>query len=63
MEDRPFLLIIAIFIAMLIGVWGSHRKIGFWWAFGISLVNALIGIIVVACSKKLDKIDNKKEGE
>lgn len=60
MEDRFFLLIIAIGIAYAIGCWGRTRKIGFGWAFGISLVNAIIGIIVVACSKKLTN-DEKSE--
>lgn len=62
MEDRFFLLIIAIGIAYAIGCWGRTRKIGFGWAFGISLVNAIIGIIVVACSKKLtndEKLERK----
>lgn len=62
MEERGFLLLIAVSIAFLVGLWGSQRKIGFWWAFSISLVNAVIGIIVVACSKKLtnEKEDSKK---
>ncbi|MGN8797766.1 hypothetical protein ACTNCZ_08585 [Segatella copri] len=29
-----------------------NRKIGFGWAFGISLINVVIGLIVVLCSKK-----------
>ena len=32
---------------------GSKRKIGFGWALVISLLNVVIGLIVVLCSKKL----------
>lgn len=52
--DRLFFLIIAISLALLVGIWGSTRKIGFGWAFGLSLLNLIIGIIAVACSKKKD---------
>lgn len=51
--DQAFLFIIAISLALLVGKWGSTRKIGFRWAFGLSLINLLIGIIAVACSKKM----------
>ena len=40
--------------AALVGKWGSTRKIGFGWAFGLSVINLFVGIIAVACSKKLD---------
>lgn len=50
--DRAFLFIVAISLALLVGKWGSTRKIGFGWAFGLSLINIFIGIIAVACSKK-----------
>lgn len=54
--EQAFLFIIAISLALLVGKWGSTRKIGFGWAFGLSLFNLFIGIIAVACSKK--KEDN-----
>lgn len=50
--DQAFLFIIAISLALLVGKWGSTRKIGFGWAFGLSLFNLIVGIIAVACSKK-----------
>lgn len=52
--ERLFFLIIAVSLAYAVGCWGRTRKIGFGWAFGLSLVNLFIGIIAVACSKKLD---------
>lgn len=55
--ERIVLLIIAVGLAYAVGCWGSTRKIGFGWAFGLSLLNIFIGIIAVACSKKLE--DNK----
>lgn len=62
--DQAFLLIIAISLAILVGKWGSTRKIGFGWAFGLSLFNLFIGIIAVACSKKKDNVvDNQKESD
>lgn len=53
--EKVFLFIIAISLALLVGKWGSSRKIGFGWAFGLSLFNLFIGIIAVACSKKKEK--------
>lgn len=62
--DSAFLLIIAISLALLVGRWGSTRKIGFGWAFGLSLFNLLIGIIAVACSKKKEnEVDNLKNSD
>lgn len=52
MEDRIFFFIVAVILALLVGKWGSTRKIGFGWAFGLSLLNLFIGIIAVAFSKK-----------
>lgn len=61
-EDKGVLLAIAIALAFLVGCWGRKRKIGFGWAFFLSLINLLIGIIAVACSKKKTTADiNKKE--
>ena len=51
--ERGFLFIIAIALAFGVGIMGSKRKIGFGWAFVISLLNVVIGLIVVLCSKKL----------
>lgn len=54
--EKIFILFIAISLALLVGKWGSTKKIGFGWAFGLSLFNLIIGIIAVACSKKKDKV-------
>lgn len=62
--DRVFFFIIALSLALLVGKWGSTRKIGFGWAFGLSLFNIFIGIIAVACSKKKeDETSNIKGTE
>jgi len=52
--ESLFLLVIAIALAYAVGCWGKTRKIGFGWAFGLSLFNLIVGIIAVACSKKLE---------
>lgn len=57
--EQAFLFIIAVSLALLVGKWGSTRKIGFGWAFGLSLFNLLIGIIAVACSKKNENDTDK----
>lgn len=51
--EKAFFLVIAVSLAYLVGTWGKTRKIGFGWAIGLSLINLFIGIIAVACSKKL----------
>ena len=51
--ERGILFIIAIALSFCIGIMGSKRKIGFCWALVISLLNVVIGLIVVLCSKKL----------
>lgn len=63
--DRLVLFVIAVAIAFGIGCLGRKRKIGFGWAFGLSLINAIIGLIAVLYSKKLDEteIEVKKEQE
>ena len=62
--DRVFFFIIALSLALLVGKWGSTRKIGFGWAFGLSLFNLFIGIIAVAFSKKkANDISNIKKPE
>ena len=50
--ETLFFLVIAVSLA-----YARTRKIGFGLAFVLSLVNLLVGIIAVACSKKLE--DNK----
>ena len=61
--EALFFLVIAVSLAYAVGCWGKTRKIGFGLAFTLSLVNIFVGIIAVACSKKLDNNENKKEGE
>lgn len=61
--DQLFFLMIAVFLAFLVGKWGSTRKIGFGWAFGLSLINLIIGIIAVACSKKKVDVSNQQYPE
>lgn len=47
-----FFLIIAVALAYGVGLLGRDRKIGFGWAFVLSLINVFLGFIVVLCSKK-----------
>ena len=55
-----FFLIIALALAFGVGFMGSKRKIGFWPAFLISILNVVIGLIAVLCSKKLDNNESNK---
>lgn len=50
--EQLFFLVIAIALAYGVGCLGRNRKIGFGWAFFLSLINVLLGLIVVLCSKK-----------
>ena len=59
--ESLFFFLIAVALAYAVGCWGSTRKIGFGWAFGLSLINLFIGIIAVACSKKKEKEENSIE--
>lgn len=59
--ESLFFFIIAIALAYAVGCWGSTRKIGFGWAFGLSLINLFIGIIAVLCSKKIEKNEDNVE--
>lgn len=59
--ESLFFFVIAVALAYAVGCWGSTRKIGFGWAFGLSLINLFIGIIAVACSKKKEKEENSVE--
>ena len=54
-------LLIALSLAFAVGCWGKTRKIGFGLAFALSLFNVVVGLIAVACSKKLE--DTGKKGE
>lgn len=59
--ETLFFLVIAVSLAFAVGCWGKTRKIGFGLAFTISLVNLLIGIIAVACSKKLENEEKEQQ--
>lgn len=48
------LLIIAVGLAYGVGCLGRNRKIGFGWAFAFALINVILGLIIVLCSKKKD---------
>ena len=54
--EQSVLLIIALSLAFAVGCWGKTRKIGFGLAFFLSLINLIVGIIAVACSKKIQQI-------
>ncbi len=54
-EERIVLLIIAVVLAIGVGLLGRKRKIGFWLAFAISFLNCIVGLIAVLCSKKIDE--------
>lgn len=56
--ERLILLLIAIGLAYGVGCMGRSRKIGFWLAFVISLLNVIVGLIVVLCSKKIDSVES-----
>ncbi len=61
--ERIFFFIIAIALAYGVGCMGRKRKIGFGWAFLLSILNIFVGLIAVLCSKKRDIqfVDIKKE--
>lgn len=65
--ERTFFLIIAVSLAYGVGCLGRNRKIGFGWAFGLSLINIFIGLVAVLFSKKIpqdeiNKVEKRKEG-
>ena len=61
--EQFILLVIAVGLAFGVGCLGSKRKIGFGWAFVISLFNVVIGLIAVLCSKKIENVEQEnKEG-
>lgn len=64
--ERAFFLIIAVSLAYGVGCMGRNRKIGFGWAFGLSLLNVFIGLIAVLLSKKIpqdeiNKVERKED--
>ena len=66
--ERAFFLIIAVSLAYGVGCMGRHRKIGFGWAFGLSLLNLFVGLVAVLLSKKIprdeiNKVERKEEQE
>ncbi len=62
--ERAFFLIIAVTLAFGVGCMGRNRKIGFGWAFGLSLLNVFVGLVAVLLSKKIPSDErNKVEGK
>lgn len=64
--EGAFFLIIAVSLAYGVGCMGRNRKIGFGWAFGLSLLNVFIGLIAVLLSKKIpqdeiNKVERKED--
>lgn len=58
--ERTFFLIIAVSLAYGVGCLGRNRKIGFGWAFGLSLLNVFIGLLAVLLSKKIPQNEINK---
>lgn len=54
-DEAMFFFLIAVLLAYGVGCIGRKRKIGFGWAFFLALINVILGLIVVLCSKKKDK--------
>ena len=66
--ERAFFFIIAVSLAFGVGCIGRNRKIGFGWAFGLSLLNLFVGLVAVLLSKKIprdeiNKVERKEEQE
>lgn len=62
--ERAFFLIIAVTLAFGVGCMGRNRKIGFGWAYGLSLLNVFVGLVAVLLSKKIPSDErNKVEGK
>jgi len=57
------LLVVAVALAYGVGCMGRNRKIGFGWAVFVALINVILGLIIVLCSKKKDVsfVDMNKE--
>lgn len=62
-----FFLLIGVALAYGVGCLGRKRKIGFGWAFALSIINLFLGLVVTLCSKKkeddIDFVDMDKEAE
>ena len=58
--ERAFLLIIAVTLAFGVGCMGRNRKIGFGWAFVLSLLNVFVGLVAVLISKKIPRDEINK---
>ena len=55
-----FGLLAGCLLAVIVGLIGSHRRIGFGWAFLLSVVTSpIIGLIVTLCTPKLETKDRK----
>lgn len=52
-----FFLGIRVGLAYCVGLMGKKRKIGFGWAFALSVLWLIVGFIIVLCSKKNDDIE------
>ena len=52
--ERLFFFVIAVALAFGVGCLGRNRKIGFGWAFGISLINVVIGLIVDVYKRQVE---------
>lgn len=63
--ERVLFLTIAVSLAYGVGCMGRNRRIGFGWAFGLSLLNVFVGLIAVLLSKKIpqDEINNVENKE
>ena len=57
------LLVVAVALAYGVGCMGLNRKIGFGLAVFVALINVILGLIIVLCSKKKDVsfVDMNKE--
>lgn len=63
--ERALFLIVAVSLAYGVGCMGRNRTIGFGWAFGLSLLNVVIGLVAVLLSKKIpydeiNKVERKR---
>ncbi len=65
--ETLFFLLIGVALAYGVGCLGRKRKIGFGWAFALSIINLFLGLVVTLCSKKkeddIDFVDMDKEAE
>ena len=57
LPEQLILLVVGLLIAYGIGCLGRKRSIGFWWAFILSIINPIIALIIVLCSKKLNSTE------